>query len=103
MFNLSCQNVEKKANSSDFIIVCSKWDIKHQKSLAISTENLARVPAANRQFHTASINFVQEMNILNLRRVVVIFFFTIEDNELSVIIKVDTYKTIQETAEENKG
>lgn len=71
------------------------------KLLAISTKHLARQPAENLQFNTASINFVQEMYTLNLKTVVAIFF-TIENNQLRVIIEVDTYKITQDTAEKIK-
>lgn len=83
--------MERKQTQVIFIIACSKWDIKHQKSLAISTENSVKVQAANGQFNIASINFVQEEGCVNL--------FTTEDNQLSVIIEVDTYKTTQESTE----
>lgn len=75
---------------------------KHQKSLAISTENLARVPAAYRQFNIASINFVQVMNILNMRRVVVIFL-QLRTTNWGSLLKWTHTKQLKRLQKKNKG
>ena len=65
----------------------SKWDVKLQKLLAISTKQLAREPFKNIQLNIGSKFFFMKMSLRDG-----CYFATDNNNQLKVIIKVNLCK-----------